>query len=472
MSTILYPQSKLKRRVILAVLILTFVSATIATIVHRLQPNIYPLHLINPPLFAITSLILLIRLYRKPESLQQVINLGILQGVMFVVMPCWFYSLMAFSSSKISLVDNLPPISSISLMLMTFMLITVRPQRLFLATILLWIGVAGPILTYFIFNPEELYSLRGLDLLMSFGPVMRVQTAQIFLHNRLQSMVESLYVERLQYYAQITERQSIRQNALEQAFTQIHNGPLQTLALLQRDVQTQQISQTEFLQRLKELNTEIRAVGRSLTDKNHTINKQVISPETLESANSENFLRLGEGTSIDLNLPFHNLLHEVYSLTLKRNLPCFQTIRVKVRNFAPITQFCLTLDMKRDLCLWLEESLCNVGKHARGVTRIVVTGEKREGNYILKVQDNGCGLKPGKEQQGTKHSHLLAKRLGGEFRRESLPKGGVICELSWKVGQLPKSAMTNGQKLPSGLSVTVNDFSLKLNDTEIVETNK
>ncbi|NEP05677.1 MAG: hypothetical protein F6K34_13115, partial [Okeania sp. SIO4D6] len=85
---------------------------------------------------------------------------------------------------------------------------------------------------------------------------------------------------------------------------------------------------------------------------------------------------------------------------------------------------------------------------------------------------NGCGLKPGKEQQGTKHSHLLAKRLGGEFRRESLPKGGVICELSWKVGQLPKSAMTNGQKLPSGLSVTVNDFSLKLNDTEIVETNK
>ncbi|MDJ0617265.1 MAG: hypothetical protein QNJ63_11055 [Calothrix sp. MO_192.B10] len=111
---------------------------------------------------------------------------------------------------------------------------------------------------------------------------------------------------------------------------------------------------------------------------------------------------------------------------------------------APITQLSLTLEMKRDLCLWVEEALCNVGKHARGVTRIVVTGEEREGNYILKVQDNGCGLKPGKEQEGTKHSHLLAKRLGGEFRRESLPKGGVICELSWRVGELPKSAMING----------------------------
>ncbi|NEQ71278.1 MAG: histidine kinase, partial [Symploca sp. SIO2D2] len=93
---------------------------------------------------------------------------------------------------------------------------------------------------------------------------------------------------------------------------------------------------------------------------------------------------------------------------------------------------------KRDLCLWLEEALCNVGKHAYGVTRIVVTGEECTNKYILKVQDNGCGLKPGQEQQGTKHSRLLAKRLGGEFRRESLPKGGVICELSWKVVPMKK----------------------------------
>jgi nitrate/nitrite-specific signal transduction histidine kinase len=89
--------------------------------------------------------------------------------------------------------------------------------------------------------------------------------------------------------------------------------------------------------------------------------------------------------------------------------------------------------MKRDLCLWLEEALCNVGKHAQGTTRIVVTGQHHEGQYVLKVQDNGAGLKPGQGQQGTKHCNLLAQRLGGQFRRESLPKGGVICELSWLV---------------------------------------
>ncbi|MEO0685959.1 MAG: hypothetical protein AAFY76_13190, partial [Cyanobacteria bacterium J06649_11] len=371
MSIIVEPQNKLKRQVVLAVLILTFVAAIISTIVHTQGTSNHRLHLIVPPIFAIAALILLIRLYTNPQSLKQVINLSLLQSVMFVVLPCWFFSLAAFSSPNISLVDNLPPISSVSLILMTFMLITLRPQRFLQTTILVWIGVAAPILAYLIVNLEELFSPRGLDLLMSFGPVMGMQTVLIYLHNRLQSTVENLYAERLQYYAKIIERQTIRQKAMEQAFTQIHNGPLQTLALLQREVEQQKISSPEVVERLKELNIEIRAVGRSLTDKNNTDKKSknlelIESTELTESTTFENNLRLGEGSYINLNLPLHNLLHEVYSLTLKRNLPHFKKIRLKVRNFAPITQSSLTLEMKRDLCLWLEEALCNVGKHAQG----------------------------------------------------------------------------------------------------------
>lgn len=301
------------------------------------------------------------------------------------------------------------------------MLITLRPHQLLRAIILTWLAIASPILTYLILNPVELRSPRGLDLLISLGPVMGVQSIVILLHTRLQSMIEHLYAERLQYYAQIIERQSIRQKAMEQAFTQIHNGPLQTLALLQRDIQQKQIASEELLQRLHDLNMEIRAVGRSLTDENDTDNKPLLVPTVPELVTSEDILRLGEGTSIDLNLPLHNLLHEVYSHTLKRNLPYFQTIKVKVRNFAPINQPNLTLEMKRDLCLWLEEALCNVGKHAQGVTRIIATGEQQQDKYILRVQDNGSGLKPG-QQQGTKHSYLLAKRLGENFVGSAYPK--------------------------------------------------
>ncbi|KAF3888134.1 MULTISPECIES: ATP-binding protein [Nostocales] len=429
---ILDSHNTLKRRIALGILSLMTVGGTISTIIHRLNPHHETIYLIVPPLFAITSLILLICLYTKPQTLQQVIYLGLFQAVILVVFPSWFVTIKAFTSKTI-LVETLPPSTSGLFLLTTCMLITLRPHQLLRAIILTWLAIASPILTYLILNPVELRSPRGLDLLISLGPVMGVQSIVILLHTRLQSMIEHLYAERLQYYAQIIERQSIRQKAMEQAFTQIHNGPLQTLALLQRDIQQKQIASEELLQRLHDLNMEIRAVGRSLTDENDTDNKPLLVPTVPELVTSEDILRLGEGTSIDLNLPLHNLLHEVYSHTLKRNLPYFQTIKVKVRNFAPINQPNLTLEMKRDLCLWLEEALCNVGKHAQGVTRIIATGEQQQDKYILRVQDNGSGLKPG-QQQGTKHSYLLAKRLGGEFRRECLPKGGVLCELSWFVG--------------------------------------
>lgn len=434
MSTVLEPENilLLKRRVILSMLSLTVIGATISTFVHRLQPHPHLVTLIASPLLAIGFLILLIRLYTKPEALQQVVHLGLLGAVLFVVVPSWLFTLKAIASSGTNLVDNLPPLTSALFVLTMVMLVALRRQRLVLTSLLAWMAIAAPILTYLLLHPTELLSSRGLDLFMSLGPAMGIKIVLILFYNRLQDMVEGLYSERLQYYSQIVERQAIRQQAMEQAFTQIHNGPLQTLALLLRDVQLEQTLPQQFLQRLNELNAEIRAVGRNLTDEMYP-GSYSADLATLKPANFEQILRLGEGTYIELNQSLHHLLHEVYSLTLKRNLPYFKTIQVKVRDFAPLERSSLTLEVKRDLCLWLEEALCNVGKHAQGTTRIVVTGKHQEGLYVLKVQDNGSGLKPGKEQQGTKYSHLLAQRLGGQFKREFLPQGGVICELSWLV---------------------------------------
>lgn len=438
MSTLKEPYNilHLKRRVVLAMLSLATLGAIISTFLHRLQPHPHIISLIAPPLLAINSLILLIYLYKKPESLQQVINLSLLGAVILVVVPSWLFTLKAISSSSTTLVDTLPPLTPALFTLTMGMLIALRRQRLVIATLLAWIAISVPILTYLLLHPKELFTARGLDLFISLGPTMGIQIVLIMFYNLIQDMVERLYTERLQYYAQIVERQAIRQQAMEQAFTQIHNGPLQTLALLLRDLQLEQTPSPQLFQRLKDLNTEIRAVGRNLTDEAYPDQEKVDVLATGEIAISEQTLRLGEGTCIDLNRPLHNLLYEVYALTLKRNLPYFQTLKVKVRNFTPLEQSTLTLEMKRDLCLWLEEALCNVGKHAQGTTRIVVTGQYHQGQYVLKVQDNGAGLKPGQGQQGTKQCNLLAQRLGGQFRRESLPKGGVICELSWSVESL------------------------------------
>ena len=126
MSTVLEPQNLLKRQVALAILSLTAIGATIAAILHRLQPAPYLIDLIAPLLFAIVSLLLLIRLYKKPESLPQVTYLGLLQTLFFLVLPSWFFTLQAFVSSSTTLVGSLPPITSGLFLLTTILLIFLR----------------------------------------------------------------------------------------------------------------------------------------------------------------------------------------------------------------------------------------------------------------------------------------------------------------------------------------------------------
>jgi hypothetical protein len=247
----------------------------------------------------------------------------------------------------------------------------------------------------------------------------------------------------------VIETQTIRQEAMEQAFTQVHNGPLQSLAILLRDVDTELGESSSLFQRLTQLNTEFREVGQGLTQdplwnaagktgkRWHNATPPGVSPNAWQNQMPlvNTILQLNPELCLDLNRPLHRLLHDVYSATLKRDFPYFQTIKVKIRNFQPLEDVALTIDVKRDICLWLEEALCNVGKHAQNVTRIQAIGDYQNGHYRLKVQDNVIGLiastSKGAGDRGTKLSDRLAKQLGGTFHRESLAKGGVKCELSW-----------------------------------------
>lgn len=432
MFTRLDPQDVLRRRISLVIFAAAFLSAAISTIVHSFIPPIYWIDRIAPPIVFIVFLGLFILVYKRPQSLPQAENIAVLTSIFCFILPAWIATLTASLTADAQLIETLPPITSVLFLLVMLVGILLRPRRLLAVVIFAWIAIAAPILLYLLLHPSELQTRRGMDLAFSLGPAMAVQLALVLLYARLQRLVDRLYTEQLQYYEQTIERQAIRQQAMEQAFTQIHNGPLQTLALLMREVQSQSVPATQLLPRLTQLNQEIRAVGQSLTDKAGL--GQSIPEEAIQNlVNAEQSLRLGEGTCLDLALPLHNLLYEVYTLTLRRPLPHFQSIRVKVRDFAPLPSgAALTFELKRDLCLWLEEMLCNAGKYAQGCTRLVVTGQVQQNTYVLTVKDNGPGLATShSDKRGTQQSNALAQRLGGQFRRESLPKGGTLCELVW-----------------------------------------
>ena len=208
-----------------------------------------------------------------------------------------------------------------------------------------------------------------------------------------------------------------RQNTIEYTFNVIHNGPLQTLAYGLRHMRAKDVPYEKLIWQFEKLNQEIREISEFLK---------------LEAIGDKEVLLLGSGLILNLNRPLHDLLYEVYSSTLERKgFEYFQTLKVKIRNFDPIDDKYLKTEQKRGICLFLEEALCNVGKHAQGVKRVQASGSYSANQYKLWVKDNGAGIKSNLENKGTKNSKTLAKRLRGNFRRESLSSRGTICELSW-----------------------------------------
>ncbi len=237
-----------------------------------------------------------------------------------------------------------------------------------------------------------------------------------------------------QYDQALRSQIEVRQHTIKHTFLVIHNGPLQTLANILRHVQDQDIPQNLLVEELKNLNYEIRAVGEYLER---------------EALNREGSLRLGNSLILDLKLPIRDLFYEVTSHTLQRDFPGFKTLKVKARSFDSIKEQYLSIEQKRELCQFLEEALCNVGKHAKGVTRLSATGKHNKGWYTLSIKDNGSSLGSSSEGRGTKQCLTIAKQLGGTFKREFLREKGTLCELTWPIGGKKRSLARLGRRFKS-----------------------
>ncbi|WP_293356070.1 MULTISPECIES: CHASE2 domain-containing protein [unclassified Microcoleus] len=219
-----------------------------------------------------------------------------------------------------------------------------------------------------------------------------------------------------------------RQFAIEQTFNAIHSGPLQTLVGILRTAQEQD-PPPPFLPDLQRLNQELREVYGS-------VQRDAIADEP--------HLRMGSAIELALQAPLHELLYKVYSNALEQELPYFQTIKFKIVQFDPLNTEHLRLEHKRGLCRFLEEALCNVGKHAIEATRLTVICTQEGDRQVIRVADNGKGKLSEIEATiqdsntniqssglGTQLANNLAKQLGGTFRRYQNQPRGTVCELTW-----------------------------------------
>ena len=223
-----------------------------------------------------------------------------------------------------------------------------------------------------------------------------------------------------QYHQTIKAGIKSRQNMIETKFETIHNGPLQSLARVLKLVKGQELPINNLLplieKELEELNQELRGISNFWQQ---------------ETLNQDTSLYLRNSLVIDLQNPLPEILYQVYSHTLERDFPGFKTLKLKIHNFETINESNLSIENKRRLCRFLEEALCNVGKHATGITYLKVTYSASKEYATLSIMDNGLGINSSKEGWGTKQFKNLAQQIKGKFRRVSLDPQGTLCELSW-----------------------------------------
>ncbi len=216
-----------------------------------------------------------------------------------------------------------------------------------------------------------------------------------------------------------------RQQVIDTTFDTIHNGPLQTLAGVLRGVRDRNTSTSELEPQLQHLNQELRGIY-------NLIRQETLKPEPI--------LGLSSDLQLELTAPLHELLCTVYSETLARDLPGFADIQFKIVKFEPMDERALSLELKRRLCRFLEEVLCNIGKHAHGVTQVSVTCMQDQGYNRIEVADNGTTSDLGSTAKmgwGTQQAQQLARQLGGTWQQHGNTPTGQRYKLQWSVKKKP-----------------------------------
>lgn len=257
-------------------------------------------------------------------------------------------------------------------------------------------------------------------LLLQSGLWLPVIPAVLVLStNGLGLTASMFYRERKNLKFLLQERQYI----IEYMSATIHNRPTQTLKKILRDVRATEIVKDELVIRLNLLNEELRDVGN------------LVKKETIIDGSC---IHIGK-SEVDLECSLKEILYQVYSNTIILDYPHFQTIKFKIVNFEDtIDGSNLKVEQKRSICRFLEEALINVGKYAEGVTRLKVICCQKDRKNMIRVEDNGIGLKleglkTPKMGGGTKQASNLAKQLRGEFKRYPREPKGTVCELIWSV---------------------------------------
>ncbi len=185
------------------------VASICVTALHAGQPEPRALDLWLPGSFGVAMIALFAYLWPRSERATRAIWAGTVAGFVMLVVPAWVYPVEAhLSAGRVRLVDVLPPMSAGLLPLILVLIVFARPRQVLIAAAVAWLLVATPILGYLALHRDELVTPRGLDLVVTLGPVMLMVLIFIPFHHGLERWVASLQHDRARMVA-LAERDGL-----------------------------------------------------------------------------------------------------------------------------------------------------------------------------------------------------------------------------------------------------------------------
>ena len=278
-----------------------------------------------------------------------------------------------------------------------------------------WKSLASLCIISVILAGISIFAIDGIGLWLPLLPVGIAFKATALMSSFVDRSLRRLYDE--------------RRSTIINTFNAVHNGPLQTLAIVKRQVSQEPCSAAEMNEFLHRLNQELR---------------QLYSNLEVAAIEEEDRMILQSQIFLNLTQPLDQLMHQVYDETMKRPFPGFSGLQVCIApDFSGLEKRPFRLEQKKQLCLFLEEALNNVGKHGLNSVSLDVSCIAVHRQCSLKIV-NVVAPTPQSSQQsesdqqstgrGTAQALATAKSLKGTFTRR-VEGNRHICELSWPISR-------------------------------------
>ena len=170
----LNPNEQFVRKTALMLLALCSLGSAFGAFMHWQETDPHILDLTFPVLISLICLALCIYLHLNPDRIRTVLIIAISVMLCSIFFVSWTFLLEAIFSNNGSLVSTYPPISSILLPTILSMVIILQPRLVLKLALTAWLVIDVPVIMYLLYHPQQLWTPRGMDMLITMGPVMMI----------------------------------------------------------------------------------------------------------------------------------------------------------------------------------------------------------------------------------------------------------------------------------------------------------